>query len=850
MKGSECRLIEYMEGAKKRFVIPVYQRNYDWDIENCKQLYDDLVKIIHQQRKTHFFGSIVSVYNPDGQNTEFLVIDGQQRLTTVSLLFLAMYNLLEQGALSAETQSLGQLIYETYLVDKWQPKETRIKLKPVKNDRVAFTRLFDRETERIKDSNLTANYDYFYKRIQKQEISIDELYTAICRLEIIEIKLNNDDNPQLIFESLNSTGLALSEGDKIRNYILMGLPANEQNDFYEKHWNPIEEYVHYDVSAFIRDYLSVKRQETPPFNKIYFAFKDYAETAFAEGEKIRTEELLKELRDYARRYAYLLKGSKESKILDACIERLNRLETTVTRPFFLEVWRLYEDKALTMPELTDIFLTTESYLFRRMICDVPTNTLNKTFVALHREIMRYDGNADRYVEKFKYALTSKKERTRFPDDSEFISAFEVRQVYLMNSKNKIYILERFENYDTLEDKDIYRHIDDRSYSIEHIMPQHLSPAWVNALGEDYEQIHERWLHCIANLTLVASEYNSKYSNSTFTEKKAMPHGFQESGIRMNTYIAAQEKWGLAELEARTSHFMNQALKIWPMPVTDYKPAEKPQDAYSLDDDISLSGREIARFSYKNTEQPVSSWIDMFEQVVRILHEDNPLVLTRLLHGNDDTGLSVYVSDRKEALRSAIEIEHGIYVEKNTSTDLKLSLLRRLFKLYDAEPADLVFYLEDGDFSDEAFADTRYSLRRRYWAYALPIIKERHGGQAFSNVNPTKFNWISGFFGMNGFSINCVANYNEARVEIFLGNSDQVKNKTAFDYLMQNRKVIEQELGIPLDWQRKDATKGSFIACHMSGVSIENETDWPAMAEFHAEWSKRFYDVMIPFLRRM
>ena len=268
MKGSEQRLVEYMDGAKKRFVIPVYQRNYDWKMENCKQLFDDLVKIIKSGRKSHFFGSIVSVYNPDGRNSEYLIIDGQQRLTTVSLLFLAMYNLIEKKIVVPREPSLSQQLYEDFLVDKYQPQETRIKLKPVKNDSTAFGKLFDDDGEHIQNSNLTVNYNYFYDRIQRGEISIDELFDAICRLEIISIQLNQDDNPQLIFERLNSTGLALSEGDKIRNFILMGLPTKQQETFYEKYWNRIEECTGYDVSSFIRDYLSVKQSAIPQISRV------------------------------------------------------------------------------------------------------------------------------------------------------------------------------------------------------------------------------------------------------------------------------------------------------------------------------------------------------------------------------------------------------------------------------------------------------------------------------------------------------------------------------------------------------------------------------------------------------
>lgn len=243
---------------------------------------------------------------------------------------------------------------------------------------------------------------------------------------------------------------------------------------------------------------------------IYINFKDFVGLG-----KIETEPLLAEMPAYAKRYQILLDGNSGSAALDACIDRLNRLETMVIRPYLLEVLRLYNENKLTLAQVTEIFLTTENYLFRRTMCDLPTNALNKIFLMLHREIIRYDGTEDNYVEKLKYALLSKKERARFPDDEEFKAAFEERQVYLMNSKNKIYILERFENFGTSEDKDVYRHCNDGACSIEHIMPQHLTPVWQKELGDDYEQIHEQWLHRMANLTPTA--YNSKYSNSSFAE---------------------------------------------------------------------------------------------------------------------------------------------------------------------------------------------------------------------------------------------------------------------------------------------------------------------------------------------
>ena len=394
-------------------------------------MFDDLKKVVKTHRKSHFFGSIVSDYNPDGENMEFQIIDGQQRLTTISLLLLAMYNLMKNGVMASEQGNLADKIYRTYLIDEWQDDDTRIKLKPVKNDQNAFGKLFDEDSEHVKDSNVTINYRYFYERIQRQELTMDELFEAIRKLEIISITLNQDDNPQLIFESLNSTGVALSEGDKIRNFILMGLPTKQQNNFYEKYWNKIEVCTGYEVSAFVRDYLSVKQQATPALSKIYFTFK-----AYVEDENIETEPLLAELLSYAKLYEILLDGKTVNKKLNACINRLNRLESTVTRPFFLEVLRLFTEGKLTIEDTARVFLITENYLFRRTMCELPTNALNKIFLMLHREIVRYDGTDENYLEKFKYALLIKRERARFPEDTEFAEAIETRQVYQMNAKNK------------------------------------------------------------------------------------------------------------------------------------------------------------------------------------------------------------------------------------------------------------------------------------------------------------------------------------------------------------------------------------------------------------------------------
>ena len=842
MVGSAIKLVAYMQGSNKRFVIPVYQRNYDWKTENCKQLYDDLIKVIKSGRKSHFFGSIVSVYDPDGEHEEFLVIDGQQRLTTVSILFLAMHNALENGIVKSNKSNLSDKIFKEFLVDEWADEETRIKLKPIKNDNAAFDKLFENSKEHIRDSNITINYNYFYDRIQKEEITIDELFTAISKLEIINISLNNDDNPQLIFESLNSTGVGLSEGDKIRNYILMGLPTKTQNKYYNDYWNKIETNTLYGVSDFIRDYLSIKQQSIPSKNRVYFNFKEYVET-----KSIETEDLLVDLVNYSQWYKALLTGEEYSYTLKSCIKRLNRLETTVTRPFFLEVLRLKDENKLTLGEVEEIFLLTENYLFRRSICDLNTNSLNKIFLTLHKEIVKYDGTENDYVEKFKYAILSKKERTRCPDDDEFIKAFCERQVYLMNSKNKLYILERLENYGTKEDKEVYAHIDSGDYTVEHIMPQHLTPMWKKDLGNDYEVIHEEWLHRIANLTLTA--YNSKYSNNTFIEKKSCKNGFADSGIRMNTYLAKLDKWTLRELEERNNYLGARALEIWKMPSTAFKPAEKQLDSCSLDDDADLINKNIVKFSFKNTEYPVTSWVEMYVQVLKILYSEDESIIIKLACDDEDDMLHNYISNSSNSFKNPIEISEGVYIYKNTNTRTKVTLLTKLFELYNEDPSDLIFYFrDDEDTNAQENEAKRFELRKDYWTFALPIIQESNlSNGMYKNVSPSKDNWINGFIGISGFFTCCTANYTEAKVSLLFFKSKKEENKEAFDLIYKHKNEIEEKLGVNLTWDRGEDKKSSGIIYSLKNVNLEDETDWVQMAKFHAEWTKKFYDVLVPYL---
>jgi len=852
MQGNEQMLFQYMEGSSKRFIIPVYQRNYDWGIEQCKRLFDDLIKVNKEGRSTHFFGSIVSAKDDQLGMQEYLIIDGQQRLTTVSLMLLALHNLLMEGKIKTEKKSLTEKIKNEFLVDKYEEDVTRIKLKPVKDDAEAFIALVGDTRDHIRASNITINYNYFYNRILKKEITAEELYNAFCRLQIINIFLGNDDNPQLIFESLNSTGLDLSEGDKIRNYILMEVkPTKLQEKYYEKYWHKIEQCTNYDVSAFVRDYLSIKMQSTPAMKKVYLNFKEFMDTdPFKDLEGPETlesrEALMEDLLGYARRYEALLKANSSNKELNSIIDRLNRFEATVTRPFLMEVMRYSEtenDKMvkLSQKELLEIFGIVESYIFRRQICDIPTNALNKVFVALNNEILRYDGTNENYLEKLKYALMKKTASGIYPDDRIFAEGLSNKQVYLMRPKNKKYIMERFENWGTKEVKDVWSLIDEGTYTIEHIMPQTLNNDWKEELGPDYEVIHEEWVDKLANLTLTA--YNSRYSNSAFGKKRDMENGFRDSGVRMNQQVAKNDKWTLRELEERNQRLIDQGLKIWPMVDTNYEPPRKVMDYVTLADETTMRGRKVSKISFLGVEQTVTSWVDAYIKVLLTLHLENPMILFKLASEEKVNGLSNYVSDLGEGNSNYSKIEDGVYLWISTNTETKINLLRKFFELYGFEEEELIFYLLDEDIDDLDDINFSQKTRKKFWIEALPLLNKRTG--KFKNISPSTSNWQSTFIGHAGINITVVANLKDIRVELYIGKKNKQMNDHIFSFIKDYQELIEREANQIFVWTNEPENLTSKIAIEYEGIGISNNANWMACIDLLADGVNTILKHLVP-----
>lgn len=684
MNGSAQPLVKFLDGAGKRFIIPVYQRNYDWKIDNCKQLLDDLERVILDKRESHFFGSIVSVANIHGATSELLIIDGQQRITTISLLFLAMVNLMEEGVLQATDPVLVQRIKMTYLVDQFAPEERKIKLKPIKDDSDAFEKLFKDKNEYNNASVVTRNYNYFYNRLRDEHnLTPEELFNAICSLVIIDISLDPiKDDAQLIFESLNSTGLDLSEGDKIRNYVLMGQDSDTQEHLYYTYWNNIEKNTSFSVSDFVRHYLTGILSKTPSMNDVYNCFKTYV-----ESNQLDKQELLKTLTQFSIYYKEITTSSSSSEKANVILRRLNTLEMGVSYPYLLQLWDYRNNFTLSEKEFAEILHTLEIYIFRRLVCGVPTNALNKIFAMLQKECLKYKDDDNSYADVFKYILMSKGTSGRLPKDSEFLQCFEEKDMYSLRGKNKLYLFDRLENKDTYERTNVIGLMQDGVYTVEHIMPQTLTDWWKNHLGNDYSKIYETWNNRIANLTLTG--YNSQYSNRKFTEKRDMKDGFKDSHLQLNAYVSTCEKWTIEELKQRNKDMIKLAKQLWPYPQTAFVPSVAINESHSLDEDFNFKGRNIISYTFLDTPYSASSWIEMFIQVVKFFFELDETIIYKLVDETDGLG-SNFVS---KATDGYSEIANNVYLWTSSNTMTKIRILRQLFDRFELDYSELSIEIE-------------------------------------------------------------------------------------------------------------------------------------------------------------
>ena len=602
MKSEAVNLLRFFQ-IGKQCLIPIYQRTYSWTEEQCDLLWNDIIRVgTNDKIPNHFVGSFVYIQdNPSQVLTATplcMVIDGQQRMTTISLLLLALANAIEKKGgelqLNEEFKVSSNYIKNNYLLNSNEDGDRRFKLILTQSDRDTYLNLLQAvplPTEASK--RIVENYEFFEDKLS--DVNLKDVYVGIQKLMIVEIALDRStDNPQLIFESLNSTGLELSQADLIRNFILMGLESERQKRIYNEFWFPMERrFGHAEYSSyfdrFMRDYLTIKLGRIPNIQDVHREFKFHSQS----DDTKQIEDIVAEIYKYSEYFVNMVLNKEPNAFLKKMFESISDLKVDVAYPLLLEVYSDYKVGVITQQEFVEILQMLESYVFRRAICGIPTNSMNKTFATLYKEV-----DKENYLESFKAALLVKDSYRRFPSNDEFMRELMTKNIY--KSRNTNYLLSKLENSRSSKES-----INLGQFSIEHILPQNLnlSEQWQSDLGENWKEIQEKYLHTLGNLTLTG--YNTELSDRPFADKRDMKGGFKDSRLFLNSQLDGLTKWTEGDINHRAEQLATIARDIWSIPALDesilqkyrkVKETKRTPSAYTLDDYKHMTGFRLELFS--------------------------------------------------------------------------------------------------------------------------------------------------------------------------------------------------------------------------------------------------------------
>lgn len=664
------------EGSKKRFVIPVYQRSYSWQKKNWKKLLEDILNVADKENKNHFFGTIVYVAHDCGQEDERIIVDGQQRITTISLLLIAIRDYLRENSEIIESNVFypDQIDEQLLTIKSYKAKtaEPILKLKLVKEDDLAYKALIEGK-QNFKDSLITKAYSYMYSEIKNMN---KDTFSSFCqaldkKLMIVSISLSSErgDDPQLIFESLNSTGVDLLQSDKIRNYVLMNLDSKQQERIYEEYWEKLEHELNSDdINEFIRYYLIMKNGRVIKNDDVYDEFKDYKTRNI-----FNIEDLLTDLLKFASYFIQIKYPTKDNSLFYKEFQDLLRFKQQADYPFIFDILDNNSKGIISDEDTKSCIKLIEIYFMRRIICEKPSNIYNSTFASLPRTIKEdMEKNNTSYYESFSKILMSREGRATVPNDNEFKDKFMNIKIYESKNIPLAYILERLENHNTKEPIDVQGQLESNIFTIEYIMPQTLNDIWKRELGDNAKYIHEEYVHTIGNLTLTG--YNSEYSNKPFMFKKTLEgRGFNYSKLHLNESVKSCSKWTEEEIKNRASLLADEALDIWKLPTIKEKEEIVDDNGWHNFDEVELNltycrikeleilGDKIELDSYKV--------IDVFAKIHETLYE---------YFKDAYTNLDWFSLSKNNGFRAPYCIEKiGAYIESNSDSNTKLKQLKEV-----------------------------------------------------------------------------------------------------------------------------------------------------------------------------
>jgi len=629
MQAKETKLQDIIEGTKQ-YVIPLFQRTYSWTAKEWDVLWKDLVELCEMESpRTHFIGSIVNmptVSVPEGV-AKYLLIDGQQRLTTIFIIL----TLLRNKARENQNDRFADEINNTLLVNQYKDGLDHYKLMPTQVDRTSYQNLINGNTI-TEENQLTSAYSYFEKKLKQTELEPESLKKVITSyFSVVSIVLDADDNPYLVFESLNAKGRPLTQADLIRNYFFMRVHIDKQEEVYGNFWLPMQTALNDDLTEFIRHYL-MKDGKIIKQSDVYYALKDSVSTTNAV-------DYLKELQKYSVYYQRLKYPESEPEPeLKKIFIRLNRIEVTTAYPLLLNFYNNYVDGRIDKVGFVSILQTLENYLIRRFVCNIPTNQLNKIFPSIYPQIQsKYSHNI---VDGFKSILQGR----GYPKDNEFFQRFRETKFYGGGDrlvKTKL-ILE------TIESSFMHKEaVSFENLSVEHVMPQTLTDWWKGHLGDEWDETHELYLHTIGNLTLTA--YNSELSNDDFHVKKQT---LNQSHLEINKYFTDIPTWTRTEIVARAESLSEKALEIW---------SYFGQENSTTTNVQEVTGTTPVSLRILGQNFEVRSWRDVFEKTLNIIADLEPEKFIVIANTYPR-----HVGRERNKFREVRKLENDYFIEVNLS----------------------------------------------------------------------------------------------------------------------------------------------------------------------------------------
>ncbi|MBF0121370.1 MAG: DUF262 domain-containing protein [Desulfobacterales bacterium] len=686
MKANETKVEDFLSSNKTQFVIPVYQRNYDWSTVQCKQLLDDIIEVgTNKKMNAHFIGSIVYIHDDvytASRIKELTIIDGQQRLTTLTLIYLVLHRLAKE----LRNEKLVNEISETYLINKFALEEEKLKLRPTDNNDRALKYLLrgDNNEEYSDFSKLIDNFNYLKGRIDENNYEV--VLDGLSKLMFVEISLDREkDDPQRIFESLNSTGLELSQADLIRNYILMGLKRKDQNKIYQNYWEVIENLAKDEtlnisrVSDFIRDYLTLENKKIPNRGKVYIEFK----AKYPKSTPENLEANLVGIKSLVKNYNKLINPKNETdKEISLQLEYINRLEINVAHPFLIKVYNDYNQSVIDKSIFLKVLNLIQSLIWRRFIVGLPTNALNKIFMSLYEKVKK-----ENYLYSIQKSLLQRSGVQRFPKDAETLDALKVKDVYNIKPKNRTYLFEKLENF---ENKEPVLIDGNQDITIEHIFPQNPDVKWKTELGNDeYNFIKDNYLNTVSNMTL--SGNNGKLGNRPFKDKRDLTNaGYKDSRLWLNKYLSTIEKWGKSDIEKRFEIISERFLKIWEFPIIPTtKDIENSEVNIFEAEDPKFKKLEYAIFL--DTKIDVKEVAKLYVEVIKQLFELQPETFFTSEIGLK-IGLTKNITEGNP--RKPIPINDTYYIEGNLDNISKFDRIKQALTIFNLEDELTIKYVND------------------------------------------------------------------------------------------------------------------------------------------------------------